>query len=89
MALSKGIKVNIFGNEYNIKGEADLEYVQEVAKFVDLKMRQIAETTKTLSPTKIAILAALNIADELYQERISKEKTISAIEEKLRRLEEN
>lgn len=56
------VSINILGNEYKIKGDSDPEHIKKVASFVDLKMRELEG--KGVSPKKIAILAALNIADE-------------------------
>lgn len=61
------VKVEIFGSSYILKGESDVGYMQKLASYVDRKMRQIQEDTKIISPTKIAILAALNITDELLR----------------------
>lgn len=86
MADSKpGIKVEIFGNEYRIKGKADVDYVKKVAAYVDEKMHQIAKMSVTGAVSKIAILTAINIADELFRERLEREK---AVEELNQRLEE-
>jgi cell division protein ZapA len=62
------LSVTIFGSEYKIKG-ADPEYIQSVAAYVDGKMRELERRLATGTPTKIAILASLNIADELFRER--------------------
>lgn len=69
------LKINIYGTEYPIKRdpETDAEYIMKVAEYVDKKMREIDHNIQVKSSLKIAILAALNIADELFQER-SKEK---------------
>jgi len=61
------VKVEIFGTSYLLRGEGDSEYIQEVASFVDKKMREIQQATGLISTLKIAILAALNIADELHK----------------------
>ncbi|MBN1164983.1 MAG: cell division protein ZapA [Candidatus Krumholzibacteriota bacterium] len=66
-------KVEIFGQEYKIKGAGDPEYIHMVAGYVDKKMREIAHSSGIMSQSRIAILAALNIADELYQERKDRE----------------
>lgn len=58
------ISVNIFGEEYNIRSNDDPAYVRKVAQYLDSKMREVAGTTKIVSSSKIAILAALNITDE-------------------------
>ena len=60
--------VHIFGQEYKIRGFEDKSYVEEVASYVDEKMRELAEGSSSLTPERLAVLAALNIADELFQE---------------------
>jgi len=59
------VDVEIFGKVYTVRGEKDPDYVRRVAEFVDRKMREIAQVTDTVSTSRIAILACLNIADEL------------------------
>ena len=59
-------KVEIFGQIYSIQGELDSKYVQRLAKYVDEKMHAIADVTKTVDTQKVAVLAALAIADELH-----------------------
>ena len=56
--------VEIFGQTYNVRGEGDPDYLAELARFVDSRMREVAAQVATVDPMKIAILAALNIADE-------------------------
>lgn len=63
------ILVNIFGTEYPIRGAEDAEYVQKVAMYVDAKMREVAVTSSLRSTTQVAVLAALNIVDELFKEQ--------------------
>jgi cell division protein ZapA len=63
------VQVEIFGNTYTIKGEADQEYILGVAAYVDRKMREVTEKLPVASLSKVAILASLNIADELFKER--------------------
>lgn len=64
-------RVEIFGNEYFVKADEQIEvdHVNELAKYVDKKMREIATTTSVVSTAKVAILAALNVADELFAVR--------------------
>ncbi|OIN98223.1 hypothetical protein AUJ66_01320 [Candidatus Desantisbacteria bacterium CG1_02_38_46] len=71
------IKVEIFGTSYILRGESDIEYMQELASYVDRKMREIQKETGIISPTKIAILSALNIADELCKTSPKKKESIS------------
>jgi cell division protein ZapA len=80
------IKVTIFSTEYPIQSEADPERVREVAKYVDSKMREIATVTSLRSATRVAILAALNIADELFKERDANRSVESVIGRNVSRL---
>jgi len=59
------IKVEIYDQAYNLRG-VDAEYITRLAEFVDSKMRSVAEQTSTVDSLRVAVLAALNIADE-YQ----------------------
>lgn len=59
------IKVEIYDQIYNLRG-VDAEYITRLAEFVDSKMRSVAEQTSTVDSLRVAVLAALNIADE-YQ----------------------
>src|SRR5712664_256681 len=65
-SMSAPVKVQIFGQTYSIQGELDGKYVQKLAKYVDEKMHDIADVTKTVDTQKVAVLAALAIADELH-----------------------
>jgi len=58
------VQVEIYGQSYNLRGEGDSAYLQELAAYVDRRMREVAEATATVDSLKVAILAALNIADE-------------------------
>ncbi len=69
-------EVEIFGSKYRVGGEVDSEaYIKELAQFLDQKMREVSRSTQTMSSTKVAVLAALNIADELLSLRSSTERT--------------
>jgi cell division protein ZapA len=63
------VQVQIFGHSYTIRGDAEREYIMGVAAYVDQKMREITEKLPVASLSKVAILASLNIADELFKER--------------------
>jgi cell division protein ZapA len=62
-------RVEIYDQLYQIKGGIETEYVKQLAAYVDSKMREIAQGSKTVDSLKVAVLAALNIVDELFQER--------------------
>ena len=84
MADSKMISVNIYGHDYMLKSEADQNYINRIADFVEEKMKEIEETglDSNSQQLKIAVLAAMNIADELLQAKDSRNKVISSIESK-------
>lgn len=66
--------VEIFGSVYYVRGgENDRDSLRELAGIVDQKMREVAEQVKTVDSAKIAILAALNLADELARCKKSQE----------------
>jgi cell division protein ZapA len=62
-----GIRVTIYDQEYNMRGQLDPEYIRMLARFVDDKMRAVAARAHTVDSLRTAILAALNIADEYHQ----------------------
>ncbi|MCC6348988.1 MAG: cell division protein ZapA [Candidatus Eisenbacteria bacterium] len=68
------VQVQILGQQLSIRGEADQAYILGVAGYVDRKMREITEKLPVASLSKVAILASLNIADELFKERASRER---------------
>lgn len=65
--LQNGIRVTIYDQEYNMRGQLDPEYIRMLARFVDEKMRTVAARAHTVDSLRTAILAALNIADEYHQ----------------------
>ena len=69
MADSRVVTVDIGGQRYPIRSALDAAYVAELAAYVDEKMRLAARETTTGDTLKVAVLAALNIADELFRVR--------------------
>ena len=76
------VMVNIFGEEYPIRGETDPEYIMEVAGYLDAKMREVSQKSGNKTPAKVAILAALNITDELFQAKGAASSDAKVIEDK-------
>ena len=62
---SNSVRVEIYDQAYNLRG-TDPEYIHKLAEYVDGKMRAVAAQTSTVDSLRLAVLAALNIADE-YQ----------------------
>jgi cell division protein ZapA len=63
----EGVRVVIYDQEYNMKGELDPEYIRKLAKYLDAKMRSIAGRSRTVDSLRVAVLAGLNMADEYHQ----------------------
>ena len=63
------MKIQIYDQSYNVNADGNEEYLHELAAYVDGKMRSIAESTHMVDSLKVAVLAALNIADETFQMR--------------------
>jgi cell division protein ZapA len=67
-----GVRVEIFDQAYNLSGP-DPQYILQLAEYVDEKMRAVAEQTRTVDTVRVAVLAALNIADEYHLIKRSQE----------------
>ncbi len=64
-ASNGSVRVEIFDQVYNLRG-SDADYILKLAEFVDMKMRAVSEQTATVDSVRLAVLAALNIADEYH-----------------------
>jgi len=64
-AQNASVRVEIFDQAYNLRG-TDPDYILKLAEYVDSKMRAVAEATNTIDTVRLAVLAALNIADEYH-----------------------
>ncbi len=61
------VKVNIYGQTYNIRGDAPPEYILELAEYVNGKMEEVSRNVTNTNSLQVAILVSLNIADEYFQ----------------------
>ena len=81
---SNQVQISIFGQEYSVKAPADSDYIKKIAEYLDAKMREVQSGfTTTQSSTRIAILAGLNITDELFNSRQSGESENTEVEQKI------
>jgi len=64
-AANGSVRVEIFDQVYNLRG-SDAAYILKLAEYVDGKMRAVSEQTATVDSVRLAVLAALNIADEYH-----------------------
>lgn len=83
------VQVTIYGKSYTIKGKADSSYISGVANYVDMKMREVDDGAQsTQAEGKVAILAGMNITDELFSNRQEKEQLENRFEERIQALTE-
>lgn len=81
--IEEKIPVVILGQTYEILGNpSDALYYNSLARYVEDKMKEIQQLTHIVSTQKIAVLAALNITDELFQDRENKSNNNSSQEKK-------
>jgi cell division protein ZapA len=90
VSSSSSVHVEIFGQTYTVKAGADPGYVEELAAHVDAQMREVGKTAGAVDSVRVAVLAALNIADECFrlrrQVREADEKAAARAEGLLREL---
>ena len=89
MSDAKSVSVEISGQRYPIRSTLDPEYVAQLASYVDGKIRAAGESAPSGDPLRLAVLAALNIADELFRHRDAarvKDGTVAERAEELERL---
>ena len=64
--MKRAVDVEIMGEKFTVRSDAEESYVRKVAVYVDGKMQEVMKTTRPVGKSSVAMLAALNIADE-YQ----------------------
>lgn len=77
----KRVAVSIFDQEYVVRSLEDEVYIRQLASFLDNKMREIHKKSPSLTAAKVAVLTALNLADELFKVRAEYEELLELIEE--------
>jgi cell division protein ZapA len=87
MAENNVIPISIQGQQYPIRTSLDPEYVLRLAAFVDDKMRAASESTPSGDALRLAVLAALNIADELFRHRDATDERNGQLAERTEELE--
>ncbi len=66
--MTKCIEVDVYGQRLALQPIEDERYAQELARYVEGQMHTIAQGLASSTPAKVAILAAMNIADQLFQQ---------------------
>ena len=80
--MKRSVTVQIAGNRYSLKTDEDDRWVKSVAAFVDGKMREAQKHTRTVDTQSVAVLTALQIAEELFAERREARELRNSIREK-------
>ena len=79
-------KIQIYGKTYSLKSSSDEVSTEEVAAYVDAKMRELAAALSKTSSADLAVLAALNIAQELMELQKQNDANHKSHEEKIGRI---
>ncbi len=82
----KRVKIQIMGHPYSIKTDGEEEYVHRIAQYINEKSQQIMQATQSVTTLDVMIKVAINLADELFQERRSKERLCQEVEDEARGL---
>jgi cell division protein ZapA len=84
--VKRSVTVEVAGQKLTLKTDADEAYVQALAAFVTGKIGEVKSSSRTFSTHALAILAALNIADDLFQARQASRALRERVREKSRRI---
>jgi cell division protein ZapA len=84
--VKRSVTVSVANQQLSLKTDAKPTYVKELAAFVDEKLREAKKTGRTQTTQSLALLAALNIADELLQLRQSHDDLKREVRERSRRI---
>lgn len=87
--MTKTTDVEIYGQRYAIRGEADENYIHCLASFVDGQMRHVAEGMSTTTPSKLAVLTALNLAHQLFEAEKKRAQNEADVERRMASLVES
>jgi cell division protein ZapA len=85
--MKQSVSVEIAGQVLSIRSDEGPEYVQELADYVDAHLREIGGTRRTYSVQRVALLVAMQIADELFREKDLRQRYRARVEARLEALE--
>ncbi len=80
------VEIKVFGQTYTVKTDAEEEHIQAVAQYVNAKMEEVLKKTRSVSTLSVAILTALNIADDLLKEREQRKALLQEVDKKTKDL---
>ena len=82
----RSLTVHIAGAPFKVRSDADETYIRTLAGFVDDKIKEMRGTTRSVTTHELAILAAMNIADDLFQERYKRQQLKQTVRERSKTL---
>ena len=74
------VSVEIFNEDYTVRGEENPEYIEMLASYVDRRMKMISQRNPNLTTTKVAVLTSLNLADELNKLQEDYDELVKALD---------
>ena len=80
--ISKKVNVEIFGDTYPFRTDGDPQALKTLAAFVDEHMQRAAKRTRSLDTRKIAVLSALELADEYFKLKKDYDELVELLEDK-------
>ena len=86
MATKKALDVEILGQKFTITSDAEEDYMIKVAGYVDGKMQELLRASKPVAKSNVAMLAALNIADEYHRLKDTHEAILNRLDQLAKRL---
>jgi len=88
MGKERSVEIKVFNQTYTVKTDAEEDHIQEVARYVNEKMEEVLKKTRSVSTLNVAILTALNIADDLLREKKKRMALVEEVEMKSKDLAE-
>jgi cell division protein ZapA len=82
MGKERLVELRVFGQIYTVRTDADEDHLQEVARYVNEKMEDVLKKTRSVSTLNVAILTALNLADDLLKEMEKRKALFREVETK-------
>ena len=88
MKEERVVEIKVFGQTFSVKTDSDEDHLQAVAQYVNEKMEEVLKKTRSVSSLNVAILTALNIADDLLKEKEQRKALLREVEDKSKDLVE-
>ncbi len=82
--MKKAIEVTIMGQKFQVRSDSDEEYVTKIASYVDKKINEVLQSTKSVASMQVALLGAMNIADEFFKYQQDRQEKLSDVEGKIK-----